>query len=433
MKFKVLIIAYYWPPAGGPGVQRWVKFVKYLPNFGITPILFVPENANYPILDETIADEVSKNITVIKHPIKEPYKWASFFSKKKTKQLSSGIISVKNPSFLEKILMFIRGNFFIPDARVGWVKTAVPYLENYLKNNPVDLIITTGPPHSLHLIGKQLKDLLAVNWIADFRDPWTTIHYHKLLKLTKFAKKKHLLLEQEVLEKADAIITTSVSTQKEFSLKTNKPIYVVTNGYDDTLEHTNRVLDTTFSLAHIGTLLSERNPEVLWKVLSELSKEDPEFTKDLCIKLVGKTSPDIIAQIHTYNLEPYLKIIDYVPHQKAISLQNSSQILLLIESDRPETKAIIPGKLFEYLQAKRPILALLPKDSDVISILQETQAGETFTFKEEEKLKKYIKEKYKQFKNNTLYINPKNIEKYSRKARTEKLSEIIKSCINQNP
>ena len=181
---KTLIITYYWPPAGGPGVQRWLKFVKYLPEFNIDPVVFIPENPNYPIIDESLTSEVSKDITIINHPIKEPYKWAGFFSNTSSKTISKGIISdEKEQSFIEKAMLYVRGNFFIPDARIGWVKPSVSFLLDYIKKEGIETIITTGPPHSVHLIGLQIKQKLGVKWLADFRDPWTTIGYHKQLRL----------------------------------------------------------------------------------------------------------------------------------------------------------------------------------------------------------------------------------------------------------
>jgi len=172
---KVLVVTYYWPPAGGPGVQRWLKFVKYLPEFGIEPHVYVPQNPNYPIVDETLLCEPNPAIHIIKQPIFEPYALGKIISKKKTNRISSGIITEKNMSWMEKFLLFVRGNLFIPDARVFWVKPSYTYLKNYLIEQKIDTLITTGPPHSLHLIGLRLKKELKINWIADFRDPWTTI------------------------------------------------------------------------------------------------------------------------------------------------------------------------------------------------------------------------------------------------------------------
>ena len=184
---KLLIITYYWPPAGGPGVQRWLKFVKYLPDFNVQPIVYIPENPTYPIIDRGLESEVSEKAVILKHKIFEPYGLASFFGKNKTKKISSGIIpNQKKQSFLEKTLLWVRGNIFIPDARFLWVKPSVKYLKKYIQENNIDTIVTSGPPHSLHLIGLQLKQELGVTWLADFRDPWTTIGYHKALKLSSY-------------------------------------------------------------------------------------------------------------------------------------------------------------------------------------------------------------------------------------------------------
>src|SRR5690554_246049 len=228
MTKKVLIISYYWIPAGGPGVQRWLKFVKYLPDFGVEPIVYIPENPTYPIIDQDLKIELDQ-LTLLKKPIKEPYKIASFLSKNKTQKISSGVIPTpRKQSFLDKLLLYIRGNFFIPDARVSWVKPSVSYLEKYICENKIETIITTGPPHSLHLIGLGLKEKLNLRWIADFRDPWTNIVYHKELKLSQKSEKKHKELEQKVLTLADQIIVTSPSTKTEFSAITSKPIEVIT-------------------------------------------------------------------------------------------------------------------------------------------------------------------------------------------------------------
>lgn len=422
---RALIITYYWPPAGGPGVQRWLKFVTYFKEFGIEPIVYIPENPHYPLIDQDIISEVPIGIEILKLPIREPYGFAKVFSKKKTNKISSGIITNKKQSFSEKLMLWIRGNFFIPDARIGWVKPSVSYLSEYIKENPLDVIITTGPPHSLHLIGLKLKETMGLKWIADFRDPWTTIHYHKSLKLSKSSGKKHKKLEAQTLTSADRIVVTSPSTKKEFEQITKTPIEVITNGFDNS-EDINSVLDTSFSLAHIGSLLSERNPITLWKVLSEICTENESFAQDLKIKLVGAISEDVISSIDSYGLKGNCDVIGYVSHKEALQLQHNAQVLLLVEMDRPETRAIIPGKLFEYLAAKRPIIAMGPSGSDVESIIKETNSGKYFCYTEKEKLKDQIVSYYKEFKQGKLIVESQNISKYSRRELTHKMSEVIK-------
>ncbi|MFD2541308.1 glycosyltransferase family 4 protein [Lacinutrix gracilariae] len=426
-KKKVLIISYYWPPAGGPGVQRWLKFVKYLPEFNVAPIVYIPSNPNYPLVDETLVDEVSKEVTIIKQPISEPYKFASFLSKKNTKSISKGLITeAKKQSLMERLLLLIRGNFFIPDARKSWVKPSVKYLSTYIQDFNIDTVITTGPPHSLHLIGMQLKRKLGVKWIADFRDPWTTIGYHKELKLTQKAKQKHIRLEREVLQTADQIIVTSSVTKQEFQEKTNQPITVITNGYD--VEKTEAVsLDTKFSLAHIGSLLAKRNPEVLWNVLQELTEENEEFAKHFELKLVGAVSENILKSIKLYRLSDYLCYVGYVSHNEAIKFQKESQVLLLIEIDSEETKCIIPGKLFEYMVSNRPIVALGPKGSDVEKIIVETNTGNYFSYQDYDQLKNILLKHFTAFQEQKLRSHAIGLQKYSRKELTRKLADVIHS------
>ena len=422
---KVLIITYYWPPAGGPGVQRWLKFIKYLPEYNIQPIVYIPENPTYPIIDAGLVHEVSSQAIILKNKIIEPYLLASIFSKKNTKGISSGIIpNQKKQNFIQKLLLLIRGNLFIPDARVMWVKPSVKYLEKYILENNIDTIITSGPPHSLHLIGLKLKQNLTVKWFADFRDPWTTIGYHSALKLSSYAQKKHKYLEKKVLDAADTIIVTSKTTKTQFQAITSKPIEVITNGYD--LENVSKqVLDEKFTLAHIGSFLSDRNPIILWKSLSELIAENKKFASLFQLKLIGKVSQEVLDTIYTFNLSSYVNNLGYVSHKEAVEHQKKSQALLLIEIDSPETKSIIPGKLFEYMVSERPIIAIGPKDSDFAEIITNTNTGIFFTYDEKEKLKKLILSYFELYLTQNLIVSPVGLQEYSRKNLTKKLAEIL--------
>lgn len=409
-------------------MQRWLKFVKYLREFDVEPIVYVPENPNYPLIDENFAKEVPQDITIFKHPITEPYRFAKLLSRKKTKKMSSGIIAKSTPSTLEKLMLYVRGNYFIPDARVGWVKPSVKFLSDYLDKNSVDVVITTGPPHSLHLIGMALKESVGVRWLADFRDPWTTIHYHESLRLTEASKRKHKALEKEVLDAADVIVVTSPTTKKEFSKLTDSSIEVITNGYD-IMEPIEVGLEQKFSLAHIGSLLGGRNPQVLWEVLSEISKEVEGFRSDLKLTFAGAVSDEVKESLKKFSLNGCTELLGYISHKDALKLQRKSGLLLLIEIDSEATRAIIPGKLFEYLAAKRPIVALGPKESDISPILFETKAGEFFQYTEKDKLKEHILQLYVNFKKGSLTVDSEGVEKYSRKNLTSQLSDLIYSIV----
>ncbi|MEZ4792335.1 MAG: glycosyltransferase [Gelidibacter sp.] len=425
MQKKALIITYYWPPAGGPGVQRWLKFVKYLPEFDVHPYVYIPQNPSYPIVDLSLLDEIPKSATIIKRPIKEPYRLATFLSGNATKTISSGVIpKKKKQSMIQRLMLYVRGNYFIPDARKSWVNPSVAYLSEYIKKENIQTIITTGPPHSLHLIGLQLKEVLGVKWLADFRDPWTTIGYHKQLKLTKLSAQKHQRMEKEVLETADCIIVTSENTKKEFEAKTNQPIVVITNGYD--VQHLPiTTKDDKFTLSHIGSLLSERNPKNLWAALKELIEEHPEFKAQFQLKLIGVVSDEVLKDIYSYDLKNHIDVIGYVSHDEALVQQRQSQVLLLIESNSEDTKAIIPGKLFEYMVSETPILAIGPKSSDVERIIKSTNTGVYFYYDVKEDLKLQILTYFEAYKVGLLTTQPIGLKPYSRMELTKKLAQII--------
>lgn len=423
---KVLIITYYWPPAGGPGVQRWLKFVKYLRDFEIEPVVYIPENPHYPLLDESLETEIPRNLEIIRKPIFEPYAIASLFSKKETKEISSGLIpDEEKQGLLQKAMLYIRGNYFVPDARKFWVKPSVEFLLEYLEENKIKTVITTGPPHSLHLIGLGLKGELDIRWIADFRDPWTSIGYHEQLKLTASTREIHKELESRVLKGADQIITTSFTTKQEFREITTTPIKVITNGYD-VEKITRPVLDEKFSISHIGSLLAGRNPANLWKALAELISENEDLKEDLRLKLVGAVGAGVLESIKKAGLEFNLELSGYVSHKKALELQHASQLLLLIEIDSEETRGIIPGKLFEYMAANRPILAVGPANADIQKIITETNTGKFFGYTEKEEIKEFILSSYKAFKEGELKTYPIGLQKYSRKALTGELAKLLK-------
>lgn len=405
-------------------MQRWLQFSKHLPKFGLQPIVYKPQNPSYPIKDASL--DASQKVRVIEKSIFEPYALAEVLSKSNSKTISSGIIkSKKKQSWKERMMLYIRGNFFIPDARMLWVKPSISFLKDYIQNHEIETIITTGPPHSLHLIGSGLKEIYPeLQWIADFRDPWTTIGYHSALKLTEKSKQKHLSLENYVLNSADQLVVTSFQTKAEFEQKTKTPIEVITNGYEEI--SVDAELSENFTVSHIGSLLNDRDPKILWEVFSELIEESLVFKDFFELKLIGKISESVLKSAHEAGLKNFVSVVGYLNHKDAVESQRTSQMLLLIEIDKPETRGIIPGKLFEYLASKRPILAIGPEGWDVGKIISETHSGDCFTYDEKKRLKSYIEKSFKAFLNGKLKAGTKNIEHYSRRNLTQKLTQLIK-------
>ena len=425
-KKKVLIITYYWPPAGGSGVQRWLKFSKYLRDFEIEPVIYTIDNPSYPILDKSSESEIPKDLEILKQAIFEPNSLLSIFGSK-SKRESAGFLN-PNPTFFGSIIQYIRANYFIPDARKFWIQPSVNFLSNYLEKNHIDAIITTGPPHSMHIIGLELKKKLGIKWISDFRDPWTEIDYFQQLPLTKKATKKHQDLEQVVLRKSDMVIVVG-ETMKDKFLKYTKRIEVLTNGFDTIETSLTQELDEKFSITHVGLMNSDRNPTILWEVLNEISNTNLNFKNDLRIKLIGKLDDAVIQDLKVFDHNT-IETIPYLDHKDISKYQATSQILLLSINEVPSAKGIITGKIFEYLQAKRPILAIGPEDGDAAMILKNTNAGTIVGFKNKTALKATILKLYKDFKEEKLVVKSINIEQYHRKNITSQLAEVIKKVVS---
>lgn len=415
---KLLIITYYWPPAGGSGVQRWLKFVKYLQDFGVTPVVYTVENPDYPILDETLQQDIPEGVEVIKQPIWEPYQLASVFSKKKKVKTSAGFLG-KQKGVASKIATYIRANYFIPDARMFWIQPSINYLEKYLSENKIDAIVSTGPPHTTHMIGLGLKQKLNIKWVADFRDPWTDIDYFHQLPLTQKAVKKHHDLEQKVLKHADEVLVVG-NTMKKVYDAFSENVHVITNGYDGALSNETE-LDKEFTLTHIGMLNADRNPTILWEALNVLKDR-----VNIKVQLIGKVAPEVKQTIDDFGLTEKVQFIDYLPHDEVRKYQQKSQVLLLAINNVPSAKGIVTGKIFEYLQAKRPILAIAPKDGDLAAILDKSKAGKVVGFYDVEELGNALLQMYEQFEQGNLKVNSVGVEQYHRKALTEQFVNLLK-------
>ena len=422
-KKKVLIITYYWPPAGGSGVQRWLKFVKYLRDFDIEPVIYTVDNPGYAINDKSLINEIPNSIETLRQPIFEPNSILNFFGTKTNKE-SAGFLN-PNPNFIGKIIQYIRANYFIPDARKFWIKPSVKFLSNYLEKNPVDVIITTGPPHSLHLIGLHLKKKKDIKWISDFRDPWTEIDYFHKMPLNKKAKKKHHQLEREVLKNSDSVIVVG-NTMRDQYLKETDKVVTISNGFDTSDNKEVSHLDIFFSITHVGMMNADRNPSDLWKILKEICLENPDFKSDLKIRLIGKIAKEVSHDLNIFD-SGITEVVDYVSYAEVKKYQLETQVLLLCINNVPSARGIITGKIFEYLQAKRPILAIGPEDGDAAEILKNTNSGSIFGFENKQKLKQHILELYKDYKKNQLIVNSENIEQYHRRELTRKLAHLVRS------
>ena len=435
---RVLIITYYWPPSGGSGVQRWLKMSKYLPDYDWQPVIYTTENAEYPIIDPSLEKDVPTDMEVIRRPIHEPYNfYKKFLGIKKEETVKMGFIheKEKKKGWKVNLSLWIRGNLFIPDARCGWVKPSVKYLKEYLKEHPVDAVISTGPPHSMHLIAMKLKEELGLPWIADFRDPWTEIDYYNDLHLTRCADRKHHRLEREVLTKADKVVTVAPDGARRLGRIGNRNVRTIYNGFDrDDDAQTSVNLPEKFTITYLGVLSKIQNPNNLWQALAELIKEDSGFDKNLRINMIGQIDSTVVNTIDLIGLAQHVTYSPCIPHDQVSAAHRSSTLLLLLlmPDNEPRAKGLVTGKLFEYMASGRPILCIGPEDGDAARILKETGAGQTVSFGDKVKMKETLKNLYQRYLENDLEgnTNPK-VESYSRQVMAQRYAALLDQALNE--
>ena len=453
---RVLIISYYWPPTGGSGVQRWVKFAKYLPSEGWQPVIYTPENPEQLAVDESLAAEVPAEAEVIRTHITEPYELYKKFLKKSghsREAVEVNPVNAQNKTFAQKAAMWVRGNFFRPDPRCLWIGPSVKFLKKYLKEHPVDLIVSTGPPQSMHIIGMKLARETGLPWIADFRDPWTKIFYFKHLSMTRTTERWHRRMEKRVLDEASVVVAVSPLVQQEFQNMTQTPVELITNGFDECdfeqgapdqsgLSHpgpdqaTNidpdqksRLAaggpDKDFVITHTGLFAADGNPTILWKVLAAKCTKDEGFRKHLRIRFVGKTDDAITEAVRAAGLDGHLTDMGYQPHAVAIREQRLASLLILPLRKEPEYKAVLPGKLFEYLASWRPVLGIGQPDGAMSMILNTTKTGVVLNWDDEASITRFIDLCWKNHLKGELTVDDADISQFTRRNLTHRMAELF--------
>ena len=435
---RVLIISYYWPPTGGSGVQRWVKFAKYLPSEGWQPVIYTPENPEQLAVDESLAADVPEAAEIVKTRILEPYEMYKKMLRKSghsKEAVEVNPVNAQNKSFLQKVAMWVRGNLFRPDPRCLWIGPSVRFLKNYLKEHPVDLIVSTGPPQSMHMIGRRLALETGLPWIADFRDPWTKIFYFKHLSMTKATQRWHEKMEKRVLDDATCVVAVSPLVQQEFQAMTQTPVELITNGFDECDFHEKPFAmaaggpDIPFTITHTGLFAADGNPTVLWEVLAEKCASSPEFKKLLRINLIGKTDEQIIKAICEAGLEENLQDMGYQPHARAVDEQRKASLLILPLRKEPEYKAVLPGKLFEYLASWRPVLGIGQPDGAMSMILNNTKTGLVLDWEDRKSIARYIDMCWEKHMAGQLTVENADISQFTRRNLTRRMAQLFEKVI----
>lgn len=425
-RLKVLVITYYWPPSGGAGVQRALKFVRYFPEFGIEPIVLTvdPGKASYPVMDETLSKDIPSGVRVVTTDSFEPLNILSSMMGKKNVPYG-GFANANKESKTQKILRWIRGNFFIPDARVGWVKYATKAAIRLIETEKITHVLISSPPHSSQLIGLQLKKQFPhLKWIADMRDPWTDIYYYKDLLHTSIAAGKDARMEKQVLENADEIIVVSDAIRRSFAAKSERinpaKIHVIPNGYDEA-DFPDGILPASdaFTISYVGTMADTYRPEVFFRVLSKIIKSNPK--KKLRFQFVGNAPWTLKKLTEEYGIDSNCEWSGHVTHQDAIRYMQQAHVLLLIIPDAPGAEGILTGKLFEYIGAGRPILGIGPVNGDAAKILRECNVGEMFEREDEVQIGHWLNATLQ----SSVSSNSEERKKYTRKNLTKTIRQVI--------
>lgn len=425
---RVLVISYYWPPSGGSGVQRWVKMCKYLPSYGWQPVVYTPENPALTSMDDTLAADIPPQVEVVKTRIFEP----GHFARKSTGAQVTPINGQKK-TLKQRIAMWIRGNCFIPDPRVLWVGSSVRFLKKYLKEHPVDVIVSTGPPHSMHLIARRVALATGIPWIADFRDPWTKMFYFKHLSLTRTSCRIHEKLESKVLADATMVVAVSPLVQEDFKAMTRTAVELVTNGFDDSdFSCGAKPSEEQFTLVHAGLFASDGNPLSLWDAIADLRREDTSFAQKFRLVLCGKTDKAVLDSIAAAGLGDCTENLGYINHTEVVALMKSASALMLPLRQEPEYRATLPGKLFEYLASRRPVIGIGQQDGAMAGILSRTHAGETFDWNREQQMKQWLKNAFDAFNEGALKDNDADLSEFSRRGLARRYAALLEKITDGN-
>ena len=404
-------------------MQRWLKFAKYLPEAGWEPVIFTPENPDFDLKDETLEQDISSQLEVIKFPIWEPYQLFSKI-KGKSKTHPGRLLEQKDRGFLEKSAIWMRANLLVPDPRVFWVKPSVKFLTDLVKSGQFQAIITTGPPHSLHLIGLELKRKTGIFWLADFRDPWSQWEFLDTLPMSFLVRKKHENLEQSVLKTADVITTISPTFQRDLNKIAGREIKLLTNGYDPSdIPQDFKPREKTAGHMHLvysGIIDSIRNP---MHILEAMKIEFSEKNEDVKMTFVGNVSESVREFVQTDSwLSARVHFAGYVSHREVFGFYEHADALVLILTDTKNAQGNIPGKLFEYLATGIPVLALGDPKGDSATILHNSGSGSVIAHTDSDAIRKRLREVFESDKRDT---GSGNLEKYSRKNLSIQLAKIL--------
>lgn len=434
MARRVLVLTYYFPPSGGPGVQRVLKFVKYFPTFDWTPTVVTVREGAYPERDASLERDVPSDVAIERTSSWDPYTlYARFTGRSDEDAVVQGSVEGRKADWKERLARWIRANVFLPDARVGWVPFAVWRGRQLLSRESFDAILTTGPPHSVHLAGATLQWLTGTPWIADFRDPWTDINYYHELPHTDWAARLDAGLERMVTRRARAVTTVSPTWREALQEKSGRTdadaFTVVQNGFDEEdIPPPSSVSDDEFDVTHVGSLYASRNPDAFWRAIHRLREKGR--VPRLRIRLVGSVDPNVWRSLQAYDLISDTDHVPYVPHREAVTYMGQAGLLLLSIEAFSQAEGMMTGKIYEYLASGRPVVGVGPPEGDAARLLEKVGGGTMFGREDVSGLSTFIEAHYRAWdEGSPVQGAPSDaLSPYRRRVQTERMAHVLEEA-----
>jgi glycosyltransferase involved in cell wall biosynthesis len=440
---RVLFVVYYFPPSGGPGVQRALKFIRYLPQFGWEPlVLTVPETAEFQVRDESLRAEVAPGLRVVRARCPEPYG----LYRALTGQRASVSLDVSSQSSAEgrpvrRLLRALRATLFSPDGRMAWRPHAVRAGSRLARDPGFDAIFSSGPPFTCHVIGRDLHRRTGRPWVADYRDPWTTATFYPARP--GWARRVDERLEASCVREAARSVVVGDGMAEEFRRRyaTIDPerFLVIPNGYDPAdFEGVPHEPPDVFRITHAGSLFRGRAPEAFLAALADRMAERPDFAARLRLCFAGRLDEEIRARLARPPFDRAVELPGYLPHAQSVRLLRRSRLLLLATGSDAQSRSMVTGKIYEYLASGVPIVALAPPDGDAARLIARTGAGWVLDPDDRAGIGAHLRRLWDEESRSGarttepaqfgLARDAREIERYSRREETRRLAEVLESA-----
>ncbi len=447
------MITYYFPPAGGPGVQRMLKFAKYLPDFGWTPaVLTVREDASYPVRDPSLARDIPPGTRVLRTGITEFYR--IYRKAAGTAAPLDGNPRSEREGAIARILRLARAGLFVPDGRVGWIPHALGPGTRFAREVGTRAILSSGPPFTTNLIGGLIAQRTRLPWVQDLRDPWTRAPFYP--DRPPLIRALDERLERWTLRHADRTVSVNRNMLEDFrarypevaradaagtaaagAVAAGERLVTIPNGFDPAdFEGVPRVTPAKLTLVHTGTIHSARDPAALRAALADLAREEDGFVDGFEIVFAGRPDVTVEAAFRSPPFDRIARFLGYLEHAASLRLLRAADLCLLLIGDEPQARGMLTGKLFEYLGSGTPILAIAPTDGEAAEAIARCRSGWTHAPDDAAGLRERVRDLWHRYRRGERHFtepNPAGVARFSRRNLAGEMAGILDAVSSRHP